>query len=381
MKKLVKAGIGALVAAAVIVVPAMPAHADGQAAPCDIVGVGSDTLQYGADFLFEGSPAGTPGFNSGSLARRVFSFDAVSDAFGHNTPNSGAVLRQNTVPVIRPNGSGSGITAMLADTGATEVINFTRMSSLPTAANKQTAVNNGWGGLHTYQFATDGLGIAVRKAGSNAPALDNTANSGTNILSDLVHIYDANATPRYLKWGDIPGYTGPAPGNDIHPHVPQSGSGTRNFFLAQLQAANNNVAITLGANVVQTDEEHDPTPIAADADAIAPFSSGRTTLLDSGYFGASFQNTVQLLTGNSPTPDAGPAYHVDRGVYFVVRERDVNDTTGVGLAPGCFPFQPGGTRNWVKTLFSGATSWVARSANAPLITAAGLTPNYQDLGL
>ncbi len=105
--------------------------------------------------------------------------------------------------------------------------------------------------------------------------------------------------------------------------------------------------------------------IRNDANAIAPFSVGRANLFDAGYFGAAGQNSIKLLTGTG-------TYNVTRGLYIVVRERDVNSTT---------PWQVGSTRNWVKTLFSGNTSWIARSANAALIASAGVTPAYQDLGI
>jgi hypothetical protein len=46
--------------------------------------------------------------------------------------------------------------------------------------------------------------------------------------------------------------------------------------------------------------------------------------------------------------------------------------------------EPGGSRNWVQTLFSNpsapATPFFAKSAGQALIAAAGTTPSYQDLG-
>ncbi len=102
-------------------------------------------------------------------------------------------------PTGRPNGSGAGIGALNADTGATEVINYVRSSRLPSPAEQTAATTNGWGGLHVYQFATDGLEMAVsQKVATDAP---------TSLpLSVLVNIYQGT----YLKWGDIPGYSGPA---------------------------------------------------------------------------------------------------------------------------------------------------------------------------
>lgn len=353
MKTSSKVGLGTMGVLALILTSVSPAHADVQPQASDVVGVGSDTVQYGIDFLVDGDVNGDTGFNNANPTRRAISFDASGDANGKATTGATVILRANTKPVTRPNGSGAGLTAMLTDTGATEVVNFARSSRLPSPGEQTTATNNGWGGLHVYQFATDGLTIAVSNTVvSHAPA--------SLTPSDLVNIYQG----LYTTWGQVPGYTGSAPTSVIKPYVPQTGSGTRNFFLADLQAANGGTAITLGANVTPM-EEHDPTLVKGDADAIAPFSTGRVAMLNAGYFSVANQNAVTLLAGVG-------TYGTTRGLYVVVRESDVNSTVA---------WQVGGTKNWVKTLFSGPTSWVARSANGPLIAAAGLTPAYSDLGL
>jgi ABC-type phosphate transport system substrate-binding protein len=360
MKNISKAGLGVVGALILILSQGTVADADVQPQAGDIVGVGSDTVQFGMDFLADGDVNGHTGFNTTNQTRRVVNFDATGDACGAATANAVVVLRANSKPVNRPNGSGAGISALNADTGATEVINYVRASRLPSPAEQTTATNNGWGGLHVYQFATDSIEMAVsQKVATDSPS--------SLPLSVLVNIYQGT----YLKWGDIPGYSGPAPLATIHPLLPQAGSGTRNFFLADLQAANGGTAITLGTNVGAM-QEHDPTLIESDPDAIGPFSVGRAAVLNSGYCGAANQNVISLLT-------ASGTYNVSRGLYFIVRQRDVADTTGsFGIS---YPWQVGGTKNWVQTIFSGATSWIARSSNAPLISSAGLIPAYSDLGL
>lgn len=353
MKTISKAGLGVMGALALIFTQALPAHADAAAQASDILGVGSDTAQFGLNFLGEGDVNGDTGFNNANPARRLVSVDSSGDANGGTTTGATVVLRANSKPVTRPNGSGAGVTALLNDTGSTEVINWVRSSRLPTAAEQTTASNRGWGGLHVYQFATDGLRIAVSSSV--------TTHAPTSLtVADLVNIYSGT----YTTWSQVPGYSGANGSSVIKPYIPQSGSGTRNFFLADLQAANGGTAITLGANVL-TSQEHDPTLIKSDADAIAPFSVGRVALLNSAYFGASLQNVISLVTGAN-------SYGTTRGLYVIVRESDVNSTV---------VWQVGGTKNWVKTLFSGTTSWIARSANAPLIAAAGITPAYSDLGI
>jgi len=360
MKSISKAGLGAVGVVLLTLFQGTVAQADVQPQATDVVGVGSDTVQFGMDFLADGDVGGDPGFNATSQTRRTINFDATGDACGGVTTNATVVLRANGKPVPRPNGSGSGIAALLADTGTTEQINYVRASRLPTPAEQTTATNNGWGGLHVYQFATDGLKImASNTVASDAPAaLPDTV---------LVGIYQGTIT----TWGQVPGYNGPAPSATIHPFIPQAGSGTRNFFLADLQAANGGTAIVLGPGVGQI-QEHDPTLIKGDPDAIAPMSTGRAAVLNTGYCGPSNQNVIKLLNG------AG-TYSTVRGLFILVRQRDVADHTGIGGIG--FPWQVGGTKNWVETLFSGPTSWVARSANAPLISAAGLVQSYSDMGL
>lgn len=360
MRNIKKVGISAVGALALIAAMATPAHADVQALGSDVVGVGSDTVQFGLDFLTNGDSAGDPGFNASAATRRVYSFDATGEACGVATPSAQVVLRANTKPVARPNGSGAGITAINNDNGATETINFVRASRLPTGQEQINA--NGVGGLHVYQIATDDLRIAVsQKVTTHAPATIST--------SDLVKIYTGAIT----TWSQVQGYTGAFGANTIHPVLPQAGSGTRNFFLADLTAANGGVTVPGTYSGIEVGQEHDPTLIENDADAISPFSLGKINLMNSNYCGANYLNVVTTLN-----PTAGN-YGSTRGLYVLVRQRDVADTTGAFGIP--FPWQPGGTKNWVQTLFAGTTSLVARGSSAPLIQAAGLTPNYQDLGI
>jgi hypothetical protein len=306
------------------------------------------------------------------------SFDATADANGRSAYNNTGtvslsptiVLRAGSKPVTRPNGSGAGVTALLNDPN--HLISFVRSSRLPSPGEQTTAAGTaGFGaGIHVFQIANDGLQIAVNNTGAgtltNAPA----SLSGT----DLVNIYNGT----YKKWSDVPGYAGTAPNDGIVPVIPQSGSGTRNDFLADLQNNfNGGTAVALGGNVV-TGEEHDPTGVTAvtahtdvngnpvsKLDAIEPFSTGRFNLINSGYFGTNpAPNTVSLLGGTS--------YLLQRHLYILCRDADVTSAT---------PFQVGGSLNFVKELFGTATSWFGRPQNSALFTSAGVTQAWQDLNL
>jgi hypothetical protein len=291
------------------------------------------------------------------------------------------VLRAGTLPVVRPNGSGAGVGALVANsTGGSGYhglpagqINFARMSRLPSTAEESTCDGiTGCGALHVVQLGTDLLSIAVSKTvATNAPA--------SLTAAQLVHIYQCDTG--YTKWSDTA--VGGTSANAIHPLIPQTGSGTRNFFLADLQAANGGTAVTLGA-CVRTVQEHDPTGIFADpspADAIEPFSSARLHLLNTpittggptyfGNTGASSGAAPGFAPSTLTTLTGTGTYSSSRGIYVAIRKADETSTTS---------FEPGSSLNWAQTLFLGPNSWVARASNKPLLESAGFTAAYADCG-
>jgi ABC-type phosphate transport system substrate-binding protein len=404
---------GLVAAAATSLALAAPASADTAARSGDIVVVGSDTAQNAVNFLLDTAPGLSGGYNNLGNNHRALAWDATGDANGravydgtcgaanantglgtfcdattNQTPNllgGAAILRIGTKPVVRPNGSGAGVGALIADaTGGAGYeglplgsIQMARMSRLPNSTEENNCLpTSSCGGLHVYQIATDNLAIASRASafgGTNAPA-------GLS-AQELVGIYQCTTT----AWNQLPGNSAGST-DTIHPLIPQSGSGTRNFFLADLQAANGGTAITLGS-CVRTVEEHDPTGIYADPtpqDAIEPFSTGKISLINNGYFanGVNYHGSGSLtngaytpgfLTTLSGTPgDSNPVYNSPRGMYLVIRNPDLSIAT---------PFQTGGTQNWANTLVGSSTSYFARSAQAPEISAAGFTQAYKDCGV
>jgi PBP superfamily domain len=409
------------------------ASADSAARPGDVVGVGSDTLQNGVDFFFDSAPGNTGGYNELGNKNRAFNFFATGDANGRAvydgtcgtagtnglgafcdsttklTPNllpGSVILRDGSAPVTRPNGSGAGVAALIADApGGTGFhglplgsIQFARMSRLPNAGEESSCTAaSACGGLDVFQIATDTLSMAVQSAhptgnggnfgGTNAPA------AGLS-LQELVSIYSCATTGSgpggALEWKDLPGNSTGSAGV-IHPLLPQSGSGTRTFFLADLQAANGGTAVNPGT-CVRSVEEHDPTGIYGDpspADAIEPFSTAKLALingtasgLSSGYFlnGAGYAGSGALAGDSAYTPgylttlpagtagDGNPAYAgQSRGVYITIRHVDEASTV---------PVQPGASQTWAQLYFTGGT--IANPTGtlpAPLIkggTAGGL---------
>ena len=386
--------------AAVSVVGMGPAFADYQPQPGDVVGVGGDTPQYAVGFALNGYPHGGLGFNSSATVNRVISFDATADGNARNAYaqgsketapiplNSTDVLRANTYPVQRVQSSGTAIKALLADWQATPThptqqnptyqnqINFVASASKPSTAQKTQAVNQGWGGLHTVQIATDNIAVAVNSGGggTNAP-------SGLS-AQQLLYIYSTTGA----TWSTVPGITSGS-SDVIIPELPPAGSSVYKTFIKALNKVYNNStgttpAFTLSSNVA-TVEQNDPTAVTGAVrpqDALVPFAAGRLTLWNSSFFhnpatvfpgGSALTPNVALLTG---TPGDGHAvYKSAISDYIIFRQSDLSDIT---------PIEPGGTLNWAKALFSdsgGPAPFFAKASTGVLLADAGVTWTYQDL--
>jgi hypothetical protein len=335
----------------------------------DVVGVGDPFSQYGMDFLADGDARGDAGVNGGATGQRMRSINATDDADGRTDyqnasttakailANSTVVLAPGTSPVRRPTSSAEAVNALLADTSSTALIQFARSVQLPTAGQQASAGAHGWGGLHSYQYASDALKIAARSAGTNAPAGLSQA--------EVLNIYKGTWT----TWGQIPGYTGSAPGNRIIALLPRSGTDVRGLFDAALAAANGGAPITYGSNVVLTGG-NDYTAIASStspSDAIYPFPAGQMSLLTSGYFADLTTSPIQMLSGAGP--DQSAAFTSVVPLYVIVRDRDVATST---------KFR-GSTKSWFTTLFAG-NSYLASALGQSLLSSAGLVPGYVDLG-
>jgi ABC-type phosphate transport system substrate-binding protein len=376
-----KIGIAGLGAVALTLVATLPASADYQPSVNDIVGVGGDTPQFALQFAADGDNIGDPGYNAAGNSYKFVTFNATADGNARqayaqgsteNAPiplNPTDVLRAGTVPVQRVQSSGASIAALLADTGATETINFVFSASQPTAA-QQAAVPSAWGFLHVVQIATDSVQIAAATS-THVPA-------GGLSAAELVGIYDGT----YTKWNQLPGNSGGST-DTIIALLPPTGSSINKTFLADLKTANGGTAPTLTG--VQTVEQNDPTAITGatnPADAIVPFSAGRLALWNTHYFhnpgtvfpgGAALTPGVTLLTGtptDSTVSTPTTAYNSPITDYVIFRNSDLADA----------PWQPGSTKNWADTLFVGSRPFISSGPGQALLAASGVTPSYVDIG-
>jgi hypothetical protein len=421
IKKLAVAA-GAVGALALSLVTAAPASADYGPSSSDVVGVGSDTVQFVIDYLADGTPYGTTGYNTGKR-NKLISFDATPDAnarlaygsfgLGSSSPtsitgpagtaaanycapgtggtvatgnqntshlgdkpcvlNPTVVLRAGTRAVTRPNGSSAGFNALKADVanvaaGAARKIDFSRASS--ARGNNAT--------YSSVVVGTDGL-YMLSQLGGNAVALSN---------SQLAAIYKCDPTAD--QWTEVGGTSTAT----IKPLLPQVGSGTRKDFLATIVVTEAQVG-----SCVDSVEENDPEAIAgsgSEPNAIEPMSTGRLNMylgksgatgnasLGTGIFNdpsctydiiaapcntnkvSNINNTlspnVKIWTVGTGTPTAGGAiFGIDRPLYVYFRAADLQ---------GQVAFQPGTTRNWVRTLFYNPCSGFALG-NVPIVGGVG----------
>ena len=382
---LLKIGLVGVAATMLPLIGAGKAFADYAPQAGDIVGVGGDTPQYALEFGADGDYAGDAGFNQAGAYNRLVTFNATADANGRSAYQQGSseaspiplnptdVLRAGTYPVQRVQSSGAGISALLADTHSPETINFIFSASPPTAVNQSTAASNGWGYLHVVEIGTDSVQIAVDGTSTNAP-------TGLS-AADLLNIY----TGAYTTWSQVPGYSGSGGSATIVPLIPPSGSSIYKTFIADLTTANGGTAPHLASDV-QTVEQNDPTAITTlnstqAPNALVPFSAARLALWNDGYFhnpatvfpGSSSALTpgVVLLSG---TPGDGTVYASPITDYVIFRQSDAASTS---------PMEPGGTLNWVQTLFSnpgGSNPFFDKPLGKSLVAASGVTPDYVDLG-
>ncbi|HEY5455179.1 MAG TPA: hypothetical protein VIJ96_06905 [Acidothermaceae bacterium] len=368
---------------------AYAATAQGQAnkAQADVVGVGSDTLQFAADFVADGyGVAG--GYNTLGNKYRMINYDATLDSLGRalynanghayysdGNPTGAVVLRGGQKPVEDPDGSTAGVAALLADSpgsgttygqnGSTAgapsgSIQYARASRIIKASEEATCAtdSSGCGQLHPVAIGTDTLEMAVVATGTNAINL--TAAQLKSVYS-CAGTNTVGSVSGYFKWSDFGGGSSDV----ILPVVPQTGSGTRNDFLSN---------IGLGSSYsppscVAVGQEHDPQGILQQsnpADAIEPFSLARATLINSGYFANAGEAAGQISLENT-----GSFYSFTRNMYVVIREVDNGIVT---------PWQPGGTKNWAKQLFIGSTSYLASGPGQALVQDAGFVGGYVDCG-
>jgi len=235
------------------------------AAPAEnaAVGVGSDTIQNVLD-QFSADYNATL---TGSTATRLYSWDATN-------PNTGAIgdtiaEKSGCSSIARPDGSSAGITqlATFQKTGDGNFFcsSFARSSRARGSSDPAFAP----GGIAFVDLAGDAVTWSAQ-ATTNAPATLTTA--------QLAAIYNCTDT----NWSQVGGKNAP-----IHAFIPQSGSGTRSFFLGAIGIATPGSCVSDDGGTLE--ENEGVNPVLKDPDAIFPYSIGK-------YIAEKFHSNLCITT-------------------------------------------------------------------------------------
>ncbi len=410
MKRTLKLGLVALSAAsaAMPLLASQAAYADYAPSQSDVVGTGSDTLQYMIDFMADGNAYGNVGFNTTGPHNKLVNIDATADfnarlafdANGNNGNGNGAaatcgpgsgttagtgntggtvavtgpcvlnptvVLRAGLQGAQRPNGSGAGFKALAGDvTDGTHTLNYSRASG----AQHPGTTYGSCGSATSACFDS----IIVGHENVEMIAANGTTGHTTNAVAltstQLTAIYSANTTGTNalggtgcVTWNEVGGTSL----DTIIPLIPQPGSGTRSFFLGAL-------GLTSPGNCTVISEENDPTAIGSSsvpADTIEPMSAGRLNMflgLDgngkSGGIGGYFLDSTCGFDANTTT--GANACGTGTGATYFTNPLapPVTPITGATTFPrdlymyfrdsdinSTTPLEPGGSVNWLRSLF------------------------------
>ena len=212
LKKLLATAVVTASATAMAVGPALADPINGSGKPVtpketDIVGVGSDTIQFLLDqFSFDYN-------KSHKTGPRLYSWDALNPKTGLTDNIS---LKSGCTKIARPNGSSAGIATLAANTKTTDKKAFCADFARSSRGRSSSDPSRGPGGIQFVSLGKDAVTFATN-ATTNAPANLTTA--------QLNAIYSCSVT----NWHQVGGKNAP-----IKAELPQTSSGTRAFFLTAI---------------------------------------------------------------------------------------------------------------------------------------------------
>jgi ABC-type phosphate transport system substrate-binding protein len=218
----------------------------------DVVGVGSDTVQFLLDQLSRDYDKAFP-----NAASRLYSWDATSSG------KSPIVTKAGCQPIKRPDGPSAGIAALRAGVadpaGSSDFcIDFAESSLGPVAGDPPCAAK----GLCFVPLAGDAVTWAARataSGGTDAPA--------SLTLAQLRGIYLCKIT----NWASVGGRKAP-----IKAFLPETSSGTRQFWLTALgggvKPIKPGACVRDGGNTLA--DNQGVSSLLNSAEAIVPYSVG-----------------------------------------------------------------------------------------------------------
>ena len=256
------------------------------------VAVGSDTLEASMNALANGTSV------TGSTVRVAAGGNAFGnyDAFPTGT-------RIQTKPggsyFVRPSGSGNGRDALRASiTGnAWQGTVITGQVDIARTSNGPGSNANAAGLLAYVPYARDGMAYAYKAADSAAAAV--LADLST---AELTAIYSAS-TPTVID------------GITISPRLPQSGSGTRAFFLGAIAVPTPGAAGAAADNTSAGPAENDATVLGVNQ--IIPFSVANWVAQVNGAAPSTIGSTgVQIGSPTGVAPFTGTTTLVPAAAYY-----------------------------------------------------------------
>lgn len=288
--------LGVVASLALGIFAAVPAHADPVTDSYAIVG--SDTLQDSVNALVNGTAV------SGAAVRIKAAGQAIGnfDAFG----SSSIQTKPNKSQIVRPSGSGAGVTALLtAISGSTGQVDIARSSAGPTVPLQDTGI------LTWIPFGRDGVSYAY------VPDPAHPADLASLTTAQLKSIYEASSP---VTIGTTV----------VKPLIPQDQSGTRKFFLSALTVTTLGSQPTSTWNGVANSLPENDARVLTQVGQIVPFSAGNfiaqsngaapTTLTGSSALLGS-PNSVAPYTGTAPALVPNPTFYASslgRETYLVV---------------------------------------------------------------
>jgi ABC-type phosphate transport system substrate-binding protein len=277
----------------------------------DIVGVGSDTIEFLLDQL-------SVDYNTAHKTHNathpwIYSWDATPPSDPTNL-TSMIAPKAGCAKIARPDGSSAGIAAMAASPRDAnpkyKCFNFARSSR----SRSSTDPAKGPGGIEFVTLAKDAVTYSTA-ATTNAP--------GNLTTAQLAAIYTCTAT----RWNQVGGTSTAT----INPILPQTSSGTRSFFLTEIGGG---TAVTPGncVNSVLPEENEGVASIfkTNSANIIFPFSIGK-------YIAQKFHSAACKKANCSGFPACKPkkgqnAFGCDEIGHLVLRSiNGTKPTTGSGV--------------------------------------------------
>ncbi len=324
LNKALAGGMVALTATAGLIATTIPAAMADPTRP--YAAVGSDTIQDVWNGLTN---------DFGAVAPSIASWNAFPNppATDLTTGNVYIQTKTNGNWFIRPSGSGEGVKALSATWDTTdhptqkypfsgttsaalthEDVDFARSSGGPATGT----------GLKYLPFARDAVSIAYRSYSTLGTSLNLTTGQLTELYSGV-----DNAADPVVTFSAQPATASTQVfinGVQVHPKIPQSGSGTRKFFLTAIGVSN-----SIGAEAPYITDpglpaaggvpENDGTSIPNNGD-LMPFSAaqwiaqgnGKAPVDTTGGLTLASLNGSTAVTGTAPTLAPGTLYGAKNGV-------------------------------------------------------------------